>query len=421
MAMADGGNGNGPGGSATSEWRRGWPVVVAAHLGMTLLGIFFFTAGVFFAPLEQEFGWTRAQVSLSTTIVAIAGMILSAPVGLILDRWGTRRMALFGVPLVGIAFALLSTLNGSKVQFIALWVALAILVQFTMVTVWSKAVANNFTKSRGLALSLAMMGNSVTILVAPQVANYLIEHQGWRTAYLVLGLGWGGLVTLTTFFMLHDGRNRPVDRAAIEQPQAELTGYAVREGLRSGAFIRLNSAAVICNILNIGFIVHLVEILTWGGVPRDTAVLIYSSLGIAMLAGSLTFGLVGDSLPAKWTTAFTVAGPAVSCLLLMQPGVSVWQGAAAVLFFGFVIGAQMPSYTYLSTLNLGMKSFGALQGFGNIAVSIATAVAPLIAARIYDTTHSYSTYLIAGVPLCVGAALILLTLSSKPRFAPATT
>ena len=77
-------------------WRRGWPVVIAAHLGMTLLGIFFFTAGVFFAPLEQAFGWTRAEVSLSTTIVAIAGMLLSAPVGMVLDRWGTRRMALFG-------------------------------------------------------------------------------------------------------------------------------------------------------------------------------------------------------------------------------------------------------------------------------------------------------------------------------------
>src|SRR5215470_12557339 len=120
--MADGGNGNGPGGT-TSEWRRGWPVVVAAHLGMTLLGIFFFTAGVFFAPLEHEFHWTREQVSISTTIVAIAGMLLSAPVGMVLDRWGTRRMALFGVPLVGITFALLSTLNGSKVQFVALWVA----------------------------------------------------------------------------------------------------------------------------------------------------------------------------------------------------------------------------------------------------------------------------------------------------------
>jgi MFS family permease len=416
--MADGGNASGPHGTS-SEWRRGWPVVVAAHLGMTLLGIFFFTAGVFFAPLEHEFHWTRAQVSISTTIVAIAGMILSAPVGMILDRWGTRRMALFGVPLVGIAFALLSTLNGSMAQFVAIWVALGILVQFTMVTVWAKAVANNFTKSRGLALSLAMMGNSVTILVAPQLANYLIEHAGWRTAYLALGLGWGGLVTLTTFFMLHDDRNRPAADAEVAQPQAALTGYTVREGLRSGAFLRLNSAAVICNILNIGFIVHLVEILTWGGVPRDTAVLIYSSLGFAMLFGSLSFGLVGDRIPAKWGTAFTVAAPAVSCVLLMQPGISVAQGAIAVLFFGFVIGMQMPSYTYTSTLQLGMKSFGALQGFGNISVSLATAIAPLIAARIYDSTHSYTGYLIAGVPLCVGAALILLTLSSKPRFAPA--
>jgi MFS family permease len=405
-----------------SEWRRGWPVVVAAHLGMTLLGIFFFTAGVFFHPLEQQFGWTREQVSISTTIVAISGMLLSAPVGMVLDKWGTRRMALFGVPLVGITFASLSTLNGSMVQFIGLWVALAILVQFTMVTLWTKAVANNFTKSRGLALALAMMGNSVTILVAPRLANYLIEQYNWRTAYLVLGLGWGGLVTLTTFFMLHDGRNRHAIGSEVDQPKAEeLTGYTVREGLRSSAFIRLNSAAVICNILNIGFIVHLVEILVWDGLPRDTAVKVYSLLGIPMLIGTFSFGLVGQRFPAKWGTAFTVAGPAVSCVLLLQPGIPVSQAVVAVLFFGFVIGAQMPSFTYTSTLQLGMRSFGALQGFGNISVSLATALAPLLAARIYDSTHSYEPYLLAGIPLCVVAALLLLTLSSKPRFAPVTT
>ncbi len=160
-----------------------------------------------------------AGESISTTIVAIAGLVLSAPVGLALDKWGTRRMALFGVPLVGITFALFSTLNGSMVQFIGLWVALAVLVQFIMVTLWSKAVANNFTRSRGLALALAMMGNSVTILVAPTLANFIIEHYGWRTAYLALGLGWGGLVTVTSFFMLHDDNwNTPVADVFAEQP-----------------------------------------------------------------------------------------------------------------------------------------------------------------------------------------------------------
>jgi MFS family permease len=418
--MADGAE-NAATGKPVNEWRRGWPVVVAAHLGMTLLGVFFWTAGVFFAPLEHEFHWTRAEISVSTMIVAVAGLVLSAPVGMVLDKWGTRRMALFGVPLVGITFALLSTLNGSWAQFVGLWVALAILVQFIMVTVWSKAVANNFTRSRGLALALAMMGNSVTILIAPTLANFIIEHYGWRTAYLALGLGWGGLVTVTSFFMLHDGLNRPsVEQEAGQPPAEALTGYTVREGLLSTAFIKISLSIVLCNILNIGLIVHMVEILKWDGLPRDTAVWIYSSLGISMLLGSLSFGLVGDRLPPKWATAFTVAGPMVSAALMMQPGISLWQGAAAVLFFGFAIGAQMPSYTYLSTLHYGMRSFGALQGFGNIPTSIAAGVAPWIAARIFDRTGGYEVYFMIAIPCCLAATVLLLTLSSKPRFAPVT-
>jgi MFS family permease len=414
MAMSDDGS------AAAREWRAGWPVVVAAHLGMTLLGVFFFSAGTFFAPLEHEFHWTRSQTSSSFIIFAIIGALLSGPVGMILDRWGTRRMALCGAPLVGLTFALFSTLNGSMVQWWGLWLALAIFSQFIMVTVWSKAVANNFSKSRGLALALAMMGNSVTTIVSPPLANYLIEHHGWRTAYLVLGLGWGGLVTLTSFLMLHDGRNRPRAAAEVAPPPAEdLTGYTVREGLLSAAFVKIALSIVICNILNIGFIVHLVPILSWCGLSRDIAVWLASSLGISMMIGSFTFGLVGDRLPAKWATAFTVAGPAVSCALLFQPGISVWQGAAAVFFFGLVIGAQMPSYTYLSTRQFGMRSFGALQGFGNVATSLATALAPSIAAAVFDRTGGYAAYLIAGIPLCVGAAILLLTLNSEPKFEPA--
>jgi predicted MFS family arabinose efflux permease len=289
-----------------------------------------------------------------------------------------------------------------------------------MVTVWSKAIANNFSKSRGLALSLAMMGNGVTTIIAPLLANYLIEHYGWRTAYVTLGLGWGGLVTVAAFFMLHDRRGQRHAETVEEQqqPAAPATGYTVSEGLRSAAFIKTVTSVVLCNILNIGLIVHLVQILAWAGLARDSAVLITSSLGISMMIGTFSFGLVGDRLPAKWVTAFTVAAPALSCALLLQPNLSLLQGAIAANFFGLVIGAQMPSYTYLATRYYGMRSFGALQGFGNTATSIATALAPAIASLVFDRTGSYAIYLIAGIPLCLVAALLLLSLGREPQFDP---
>jgi MFS family permease len=394
--------------------------VAASFLGTSLLGVFFFSAGTFIAPLEQAFHWSRTQITASFIIFAIVGALLSPPVGMMLDKWGTRRMALCGAPLVGLGFALFSTLNGSIFQWLGYWLLLAICSQFIMVTVWSKAIANNFSKSRGLALSLAMMGNGVTTIVAPVLANYLIENFGWRTAYFALGLGWGGLVTVTSFFMLHDHRGRQKAATVEEQqPAAPLTGYTVSEGLRSVAFVKIVVSVVLCNILNIGLIVHLVQILAWAGLPRDTAVWITSSLGISMMVGTFSFGLVGDRLPAKWVTAFTVAAPAISCALLLRPGLSVLQGAIAANFFGLVIGAQMPSYTYLSTRQFGMRSFGALQGFGNTATSIATALAPAIAAMVFDRTGSYSTYLLAGIPLCVVAAILLLTLGREPQFEPA--
>lgn len=48
------------------EFRRGWPVLLAATLGAAagLSSIPFYSLGTFIAPLQVEFGWGRYDVAL---------------------------------------------------------------------------------------------------------------------------------------------------------------------------------------------------------------------------------------------------------------------------------------------------------------------------------------------------------------------
>ncbi len=139
------------GATASQEWRSGWPVVVACMCGMSMLGLAFLTASTFFGPLEQEFHWSRAQTSSAFLVYAGASVFLAPVVGTVLDKIGVRRLALPGCVLVGIAWALFATLNGSIVQWLFLWLLMAIASQAVAVTVWSAAIASQFTVSRGLA------------------------------------------------------------------------------------------------------------------------------------------------------------------------------------------------------------------------------------------------------------------------------
>jgi MFS family permease len=234
---------------------------------------------------------------------------------MLLDKYGTRAVALPGALAVGLVIALFSTLNGSLIYWLALWVMLATAGQFIMHTIWAAALANHFTASRKLAFGILATGTGITTFLAPLLANVLIEHYGWRNAYLFLGLGWGGLVVLVSYFMLHDHRSRrgQAKAEAAAQPIGELTGLTVREGLRSGAFARISASVMICNLLNIGLVVHLIPILSGSGLARDTAVFISATFGLSMLAGNLGFGLIGDRIPAKLLGATVVASPAITC------------------------------------------------------------------------------------------------------------
>ena len=53
---------------------------------------------------------------------------------------------------------------------------------------YSRVITEWFDQRRGLALSLMMTGVGAGVVVMPALAQWLIDEQGWRAAYLLLGL-----------------------------------------------------------------------------------------------------------------------------------------------------------------------------------------------------------------------------------------
>ena len=77
-------------GSAGSEWRKYWPLVAATTMGMSLAALLASVFGVMLGPIEEEFGWTRAQISSGPAVVSIMGLFLATPAGYVIDRIGAR-------------------------------------------------------------------------------------------------------------------------------------------------------------------------------------------------------------------------------------------------------------------------------------------------------------------------------------------
>ncbi len=68
---------DGAGRTAAWEFRTGWPTLAGATLGLATgaLTVFYFTQGLFFAPLGEAFGWTRSQLSMTNLIGAVEALV----------------------------------------------------------------------------------------------------------------------------------------------------------------------------------------------------------------------------------------------------------------------------------------------------------------------------------------------------------
>jgi predicted MFS family arabinose efflux permease len=400
------------------EWRTGWPVVVAAALGMTMIGVGYAALGTFIAPLEKEFGWARAQTSMSFIVFASVSGIVQPFVGMLLDRWGPRRLAIPGALLTGFVFALFSRLDGSMAQWLAFWLVLGVVSQAVMASTWAVAISSHFQVHRARAFGVTMLGSGLAALGMPLLSNHLIETYGWRVAYLSIGIGWGALVALVAWAMLRDRRSHaPIEAAA--EPAAPLTGYSVREGVRSASFIKIFMTILLSNFFYFALSLHLLPMLGWAGMSRTASVWILGSLGPTMIVGTVLYGVIADRLSPRALTAILVVLPVITAVMLLIPTTSVWQRFFAISAFGLSCGAQLPSFTNMSTRYLGLKSYGTLSGLSNIAAMIATGLGPYVAGRLFDASKSYEVVLWAGIPLLLIAGAILMTLDRRPKFDPA--
>ncbi|MFC3173733.1 MFS transporter [Novosphingobium bradum] len=403
--------------SARTEWRRHWTTVLAAVFGVALTSTHVSAVGAFIAPLEQEFGWTRAQISIGSGMPTLLGGLLSPLLGIAIDRWGPRRIALPGAVIFCCATALLSQAGPGIWSWWSLWLLVALGGLMIKPPIWTCAVASLFEKGRGFALSVTLCGAGLATALMPPLATALIDHFGWRHAYVALGLMLG-VITLPIFYAFLTSAADNLRRAPVapEEPAVILTGSTVREALRSPRFYKLTVAAFVFTVAAIGTTANLVPILTSFQFSRAEAAGIAGVAGVTSLVGRLCTGLLLDRFNGNVIGGLVVVIPTITCaLLLLAPG-STAMVLLAVVLLGLSLGAELDVVAYLTTRHFGMARygtiFGAISGFWAIAASLG----PTFANYLYDQTGSYAPAITTFLPLYLVASFCLATLGRFPVF-----
>ncbi|HVV46969.1 MAG TPA: MFS transporter, partial [Bryobacteraceae bacterium] len=268
----------------------GWRVAIAASgcVLVSFASLLVFTFSVFLKPVTEEFHWSREAASVAFAIAAMTVAVCSPPIGMLLDRYPTRRVLLPCLTVFGLAFASLSLLTPHLWHLYAVFFVLGVVGNGTAQLASSRAVTTWFQERRGLALAVLMTGGSFGVTVWPPLTQSLIDHFGWRTATAVLGftvlaIGWplGLLVKERGGFVRSHGA-----------PPA--SGATVAEGLRSRIFWVIVAVLFCGSFSQNGAITHISAMLTDRGVSASGAALAASSMGVTAMAGRMLTGWLID-------------------------------------------------------------------------------------------------------------------------------
>lgn len=402
-------------GMAASEWRRHGILLLPCVGGIALVAVHGYSLGVMMGPLQQEFGWSRAEISAGNLVIACVSLLVSPLVGLLIDRVGPRFVALTGVAAYAVLLAGLSTTTGDIRSWWARWAVLGLASTMILPTVWTAAINRVFVVNRGKALAFALLGTGLAATFVPALANALIEKLGWRGAYLALAAGAGGLVLMLVLLLFRIGDARVERRGAAPTPA--LSGMTARAGFRSPAFFKLAIGVFVFGVTSLALTINAVPVLQARGLERPAAAGVAGLIGVGSILGRLGGGFLLDRFEANRVAAVAVTAPILAIALLLGAPASVLAAGTAMLLLGLSLGAEVDACSYLAARHFGMRSFGSLFGTINGVVVFGTGIAPVVANHVYDMVHSYDPVLWATAPLCACAAGLFLSLGPYPEFA----
>ncbi|WP_137700070.1 MFS transporter [Marimonas lutisalis] len=374
----------------------------------TIIGLLF-SFGLFFNPLQEEFGWSRTLISSASALSFFMMGVLAIPGGRLNDRFGPRVVLTVTGTAYAVGFLLLSQVTAPWQMFLVFGIFMGLgLGTHDVVTLGT--IARWFERRRGIMSGVVKTGTALGQISMPPIAAALLLAYGWRQALVFLGLAALVLLLIAARSM----ESPPTPRDTPENANTD-AGHSFAEVRRDRVFWALCLIQFLFFPSMMSVPMHLAVHGTDLGMSTATASTLLSVLGATSIAGRLTVGTVTDRIGGK--RAFLM------CFSILLGSLLAFAATTAhgllylvVAFYGFSHGGLFTVVSPTVAEYFGMRAHGAIFGtilfFGTIGGSLG----PIAVGWIFDTTDSYRlAFLMLATMAAIGLALVL----SLPRRAAA--
>ncbi len=387
----------------------GYFVVGASLLIMSIMWGGYYAFGVFFKPVLNEFGWTKAMTSGAFSLASMMNGLLTVAMGGLTDKFGPRVVMTVCGLLLGLGFMLMSQVSDvfQLYLFYGIFVGAGMSGSFIPLT---STVARWFFKRRGLMTGIVVAGSGIGALIGPPVASRLIPIYGWRMSYVILGGITLLMVVLSAQFIKRDPTQVgqvPYGENQIEQvglnPRVE--GLSLREAVYSPQFWVFFATGFCYGYCVFTIMIHITPYAIESGISALRAANILATIGGLGILGKVLLGRASDIVGNKRTMilGFILMSIVLICLV---PAKVAWMLFLIAGGFGFAYGSITVSHSPLVAELFGLRSHGLIFGVFGISVSLGGATGPLLTGYLFDVTNSYQmAFLLCAVISLTGILL----------------
>lgn len=366
-------------------------------IGINFAPIFASTFSAFVKPIAAEFGWSRIQV-MSGYSIAMASLAVAAwPTGMLIDRFSPRRIALYGVPVFGIAVASMSLVPASYPIYLLACALLGISAAGCFHIVYISVLAGWFDRRFGLALGMAIGGAGLGSTLMPSFAQAIITSHDWRLAYIVLGLTSIAVAWPSAWLLLHERTQGKPTSSARRSEQIQLPGVSRADALRTPLLWRVTFCYFVIGALVGAHVINLIPLLTDRGVDVRTAAALAGLYGFSVMLSRIIGGYLLDRIDAGRLGTCIFALGTIGCWLLTFSSGSI-STILAILLIGVMSGAESDVAVVVVKTRFGRRAFGTLNGIVYSSMLMGILSGPLWLSLSYDW---YGSYLPGQYPLLV--------------------
>ncbi|HME09841.1 MAG TPA: MFS transporter, partial [Bryobacteraceae bacterium] len=381
----------------------GWYLAAALFLIMVFTGgIGFYVFPVFVGSLHSDLGWSITQISGAIGLWAIVFGLSGPLVGAMSERFGPRKTILAGAALA--AFTAIGLASMSRLWMLyALQAPAGCSCAATTLVPGQTLITNWFTRHRGRAMAVMMMGMGGGGFLLPPLYELVIRTFGWRVCFACGAAAMLGVVIPATVIfvrdlpsplgLLPDGLTTP--EFPLTGQDKRLTGLPVSQAVKTlnfGLLLAIYLLQLIgMSVLNFHFVPF--ASIQAGFTAQQAALFLGFALGFSVV-GQFGFGWLADRFNPVFLQAATGLLMALGIAAIELGVIRVGSHDTSALWgyavgYGLGLGGQNVLLPLLVGQCFGELHFSKILGLMMGGFAIGAMIGIPVAGWSYDRFRTY--------------------------------